>query len=415
MFRRISAICIFLILAGAAFAQAAGPVQPEAQAASSGSGTTSQDYLSSLSEIERKTLSLDIAISNYYELKAMAVKYGLSSVGTSAELRTRLYEYFKLSPPEKTGGEASVTIESASSFEYFTLEGSSDSLIRLGGPITLSIATNDGFKHKVTADEILFDRDKNIVQAKGHVFYVREGAGRSDEFSGSTILIDLNSYAGIFLDGTYNLEPNATIQRALSFQFGKLTRHGADLSILEKADVTACDENPPHYHIRAKKVWLFENGDWALSGATLYLGVVPVLWLPFFYYPSDELIFHPVFGYRSREGAFVQTTTYLFGEKQSGTSTSSSLSLFSQGGEGAKEISGIFIKRKQTDTSSPKGGNSGKTTQGAVLKLLADIYSSLGAYVAVAGNLPQTKSGGTLDFSLGFALSRSLFLQTNGY
>ena len=267
MFRRIASFCAMLMLAGIAFAQSQGPAPAEAQAqASAGAGVGSKDYLGTMSEIERKTLSLDIAVSTYYELKAMAAKYGLSTEGKSAELRSRLYEFFSLSPPENPGGEAVVTIESASSFEYFTLENSSDSLVRLGGPITLSITTNDGFKHKVTANEILFDRDKNIVQARGDVLYLREGADRKDEFSGSMILIDLNSYAGVFLDGAYNLEPTASIQRTLSFHFEKLTRRGSDLTIMERAKVTACEEIPPHYYIRAKKVWLFANGDWALSG-----------------------------------------------------------------------------------------------------------------------------------------------------
>jgi len=162
-------------------------------------------------------------------------------------------------------------------------------------------------------------------------------------------------------------------------------------------------------------VWLFENGDWALSGATLYIGVVPVLWLPFFYYPNDELLFHPVFGYRSREGAFVQTTTYLIGQKQNDTTATSSLSLFSQGGNEVREVSGIFIKRRSADSKEVMDGASGTASQGAVLKLLVDIYSSLGVFVGIEGTAPQTKAGGSLDYSLGFALSRSLFLQTNGY
>ena len=401
-----------LMLAGVAFAQTQEPTETQASAVQ---GALAKDSLGAMSEIERKTLSLDIAVSTYYELKAMAAKYGLSTEGKSGELRSRLYEFFSLSPPENPGGEAVVTIESASSFEYFTLEGSSDSLVRLGGPITLSITTKDGFKHKVTAKEILFDRDKNIVQAKGDVLYLREGAERKDEFSGSMILIDLNSYAGLFLDGAYNLEPTASIQRTLSFHFEKLTRRGPDLTVMERVKVTACQEIPPHYYIRAKKMWLFANGDWALSGATLYVGVVPVLWLPFFYYPSDELLFHPVFGYRSRAGAFVQTTTYLIGQKQGDAAATSSLSLFSQGGNEVREVSGIFIKRRSADSEGAKDGASGTASQGASLKLLADIYSSLGIFVGLEGSAPQKKSGGSLDYSLGFALSRSLFLQTNGY
>ena len=406
MFRRILALCALLLLVFSAFAQAEGSATP-------------LDPLATMSELERKTLSLDIAVSSYYELKAMAERYGLSTSGASEELRARIYQYLKLSPPAKPAPASSVTIESASSFEYFTLDDSSDRMIRLLGPVSLSVTTEDGFSHKITADEIVYDRDKNIIQAKGDVVYLREGSGRSDRFTGSTITVDLGSYSGVFLDGAYSLEPTAATKRTLSFHFEKLTRRGPDLTMLDQAIVTGCDELPPHYHIRAKKVWLFENGDWALSGATLYLGVVPVIWLPFFYYPSDEILFHPVIGYRSREGAFAQTTTYLIGEKSQGSDTSSSLSLFSQQGlTGSRSISGIFIQRLQSAAGAPAenggSGADGGAGTGAKLKLLADIYSALGAYLGVEGNTPETKAA-TLDYSFGLGLSRSLFLESNGY
>ena len=389
MLRRILALGFIFLLTFCAFAQT--------------------DLASTMSDLEGRTLSLDIAISTYYELKAMALRFGLPTEGDSEALRSRLYQFLELEPPAAPAPASSMTIENAAGAEYFSIEGSSDSYIRLSGPITMTISTEDDFRHSIKADEIVFNRDRNIVEANGDVLYVRSGGGRSDEFAGSTLLVDLNSYSGIFLDGVYNLEPSASVKRSLSFHFEKLTRRGSDLSILERAIVTACDEDDPHYYIRAKKVWLFENGDWALSGATLYLGVVPVLWLPFFYYPNDEIIFHPVFGYRSREGAFIQTTTYLLGEKKKDAETSSSLSLFSQQEDGGtKKVSGIFIKRLQ----SSSGDGADKTD--ATLKLLADIYSALGVHIGLSGNYPALAQG-SLDFSMGLGFSRSLFLQSNGY
>jgi lipopolysaccharide assembly outer membrane protein LptD (OstA) len=406
MSRRIAALCCFILLAAAAFAQSAERV------------------LSSMSDLERRTLALDIAVSTYYELRDRAAAYGIAAEGSSEELRSRIYAFLGIEPPAAPAPASSITIESASSLEYFTLDGSSDKVIRLTGPITMSVRTEDGFVHKVSADSIDFNRDRNIVEASGNVTYLREGAGRSDEFKGSTILVDLNSYAGVFLDCAYNLEPTAALQRSLSFKFEKLTRRGSELSILEKAKVTACDDPEPHYHIRARKVWLFENGDWALSGATLYIGVVPVLWFPFFYYPSDEVLFHPVIGYRSREGAFVQTTTYLIGERQKDAKASSSLSLFSQQASGGTtERSGIFIRHIQKEDAKGQAGASAQASaQSAAsepsprtsLKLLADVYSALGAYLGIQGGYPAAKTG-SLAFSLGIGLSRSLFLESSGY
>jgi hypothetical protein len=379
-----------------------------------------QAFLDTMSEIERSTLALDIAVSNYYELRAIAHKYGLPTDGGSAELRTSLYSFFGLPFPEAPPPPSSLVIESASQVEYFSLEEGEDRYMRLAGPITMTLRSEDGFSHSIKADEIIFDQQRNIVEAKGDVEYLRQKEGRSDEFYGSSLLVDLESYSGVFLDGSYDLDPTAGIQRTLSLYFNKLSRRGEELSLFENASLTACDEPNPHYHIKARKVWVFKNGDWALANATLYLGVVPVLWLPFFYYPAQELFFHPVIGYRSREGAFVQTTTYVLGEEIRKKEESGLLSLMSGvDSAGSLERSGLFIQRVNFD-GDLGADTAGSGTSGApgekdpnILKLLADMYSSLGIFLGLQGNFPTLGSG--LDFSLGLGVSRSLFLQSNGF
>lgn len=364
--------------------------------------------VSSMSALERSTLSLDIAVSTYYELKAWAASKGLPVDGTASELRARLYSYYGLQAPSATAPSSGLSVESASSFQYFTME-EGDRVVSFQGPVVLTMRTEDGFTHKIQADKVVFDRDKNLVKATGGVVYQRSGAGRQDEFRGETIIVDLASYTGVFVDGTYDMAPSGNGQRSISFDFERLARRSEDLTVLEDARITACDAEPPHYHIKAKKVWLFGNGDWALSSATLYVGSVPVLWLPFFYYPSDELIFHPVIGYRSREGAYVQTTTYLLGErkKDEGSSSSSSLSLLESSG-GAKKRSGVFLRR------IPSQDGTTESAQKDRLALMADIYSALGVYLGLSGHF-ETKVLSGLDFTLSAAESRSLFLESNGY
>jgi hypothetical protein len=343
----------------------------------------------------------------------MAVRYGIDTTGNADVLRKRLYLFFNVSEPINPSKTTSVTIENASSFEYFSIEGNDDSVVRLSGPIRLTMIAGDSVVHSIEADEILFDKNKNVVSAQGHVSYSRKAEGRTDEFFGSNIVIDLDNYAGVFIDGSYDMEPSGSLQRTMSFAFENLTRRGSDLTVLEGARITACDEIPAHYHIRARKVWLFENGDWALSNATLYLGAIPVLWLPFFYYPSDEILFHPLIGYRSREGSFIQTTSYLLGEKKSGTTETSSLSMLEQRTGGKKQLQGIFIQRVQSDIDTPASTNNDSNTN-STLKLLADIYSSLGVFVGLEGNRKYSVAS-TLDYSFGLGASRSIFLQSNGY
>lgn len=385
MFRRLTTLLFFLIVGALAAAQA--PV----------------------SDLQSRTLALDITVSNYYELKDLCTANGLPASGTSDEMRTLLYRHFNLSPPYAPSVDSAVRIESADLLEYFTLEETSERLVRLTGPLSVSMTTSDGFVHKISADSIVFDRDSQKVRASGNVLYSRTGNGRTDEYRGESIEVDLGTYSGVFVDGSFDLVPSDGIQRTTTFRFGELVRRGEDVSVFEDARVTACDEIAPHYHVRAQKAWLFSNGDWALSGATLYLGVVPVLWLPFFYYPNDELLIHPVFGYRSREGAFFQTTTYFIGAKPVGTTSTSALSALSRPVQGTKRVEGMFIRREAS-------GSSVQSAESSVdyLKLLVDIYSALGAYAGVAGGFGDTASG-KLAFSAGIGVSRSQFLQTNGF
>ena len=368
-----------------------------------------------MSAIERSTLALDIAVSNYYELRAMALEYGLPLDKGSAELRTSLYTFFGLKPPEGPAPPSSLVIESASQVEYFSLEEGEDRYMRLAGPITMTLRSEDGYSHSIKADEIIFDQERSIVEAKGNVEYIRQKDQRSDEFYGSSLLLDLESYSGVFLDGSYDLDPTAEIQRTLSLYFKRLSRRGSALNLFEDVSLSACDEPNPHYYIEARKVWVLGNGDWALANATLYIGIVPVLWLPFFYYPAEELFFHPVIGYRSREGAFVQTTTYLQGEEKRKKEESGLLSLMSGvDSAGSLERSGVFIRRVSIEGDSGTGASGALENKNQnILKLLADIYSSLGLYLGLEGSFPTLGSG--LDFSLGLGISRSLFLQSNGF
>lgn len=408
---RIAALLTLLCcLSGAVWAQTSG-----GQAGSSDAGTAQgAAALSAMTELERKTLSLDIAVSTYYELVDMAQKYGLPTDGNSDTLRARLYAFFGLTPPSAPSGGTTVTIEGASALQYFSLEENSEKLVRIVGPLTISVKTDDGFVHRISGDEIIFDREKNIVQAKGNIKYVREGNNRNDTFSGDSLLVDLDDYSGFFIDGMYNLEPTGQITRTVILHFGTLLKRASDVMIMEAGKITACDDPSPHYHLSAKKVWLFDNGDWAFSGATLYIGAVPVLWLPFFYYPSDELVFHPVVGYRSREGAFVQTTTYLLGSrKDDGKSTSgTSFMSTSTGNSGPAELHGVFLRRRIFDSVSGQGTTS-TTTSENTLKLMADAYSSLGAYVGTKGEFTFS-SNNSLSFRAGIGVSRSIFYESTG-
>ena len=181
----------------------------------------------------------------------------------------------------------------------------------------------------------------------------------------------------------------------------------------------------PHYSIHAGKIWILGFGDWAVSDASLFIGQIPVLWLPFFYYPSEELVFHPVIGSRTREGRYLQTTTWVIGEKAKSASTASIFSFGDENAAGDRSVKGAFYRNLNlTKDANTGAGTQEKPVSGTVdaatktrgfLKVLADIYSNLGAYAGLEGSFPDQTGKSTTDFSIGIGFSRSLFIQPMVY
>jgi hypothetical protein len=95
------------------------------------------------------------------------------------------------------------------------------------------------------------------------------------------------------------------------------------------------------------------------------------------------MIIHPVFGFRNREGYFVQTTTYLLGRKPLPVKTDKdrgkTFSDFLQG-DTLKEQkrNGLFLENLKEDA---------KSTDPDYLKIIADAYSTLGQMVGIDGSL----------------------------
>jgi lipopolysaccharide assembly outer membrane protein LptD (OstA) len=398
-----------------------------APAASSG-GTSASGALASgeaqpaaaEEELVQKTLGLDISTASFYELVDWASSLGLPATGSAADLRAELYKHYGVEAPALKAGGRTVSIERADSAEYFRIEENDDSLLRITGGVVLTIRDEAKSElHRLEAEEILYDKTHNAVNAVGRVRYRREKASGVEEFSGETITVDLDDWSGVFLDGKMRSSSEAssgastaasaagaaTGQRGFYFSADTMLKRSGDILILEDGIVTSCDAEHPHYSIRAKKIWLLGNNEWAISDAVLSLGELPVLWLPFFFYPGDEIVFHPVFGYRSRVGRFVQTTTYLIGQKPAKESTG----ILSLGGgsSGPKKVHGLFLR--PTDEAGAKVDTSSS------LKLLADVYSNLGAFVGLDGGFSKLGALTSLSLKSGLGLSRSLFYESTGY
>jgi len=343
-------------------------------------------------------IRMEIKTSTISELAAWCRTLGLSEGGTKEELAIRLMEHFNL-PEQKTREDEKVkiiTIESAQATEYFTIEVIDEDYARLKGDVKLSLKDGDSI-HKISADEILFNRTRNIITAKGNVRYEKIDADKTETFRGRAITVNIDNWSSIFIDGNSSMEDDGSSYR---FSGSVIYRSDQDVTVLRKATITSGENDDEYWSIKSSKLWLLPGSDFAILNAILKVGEIPVLYIPFFYFPGDEVVFHPVIGYRSREGGFVQTTTYLIGQPKASSSEKSSLTrIIGNSDNNEKELQGLFLR----NTSRPL-----KNPNSATLKALFDYYINLGTYTGLELTTPKTGVLNQIDLTLGLGFTRTV-------
>lgn len=112
----------------------------------------------------------------------------------------------------------------------------------------------------------------------------------------------------------YNLETKKT--RALEFngghsplKFGSLeaTGFGTRQFTLRDSDITTSDSSMPDWHIQAKTIRIYTNDRVVLLNSTLYVGQIPIMWLPYAYSSLTRNGFQLTPGYYSTWGAYILT------------------------------------------------------------------------------------------------------------
>ncbi len=309
-------------------------------------------------------------------------------------------------------------------------EDSQDSIV-LEGSVEISVAKGSTVS-EIKADKVTYDRQSEMLYAEGNVEITTKSSSAGGETTTATsLLMNTATLEGIFDDGrvvqtksdALNLPSGSTLI-VFSDIFGKSENNTI---AFKKSSLTFCDAPDPHWHIDASRTWLLPGGEFAFLNALLYVGPVPVLYFPAFYYPKDELIYNPVFGSKPREGKYVQTTVYLKGRKPlSSASTSSSSSSSSDSTESATEesLKAVYNFMRPTELKEQERQGlmmhnldtnyTGDTS--TYIKLIGDWYSNLGGVVGLDGKLRPSKNYITnLDFNLLLGFSNTVFQNGSTY
>ncbi|MCR4823041.1 MAG: hypothetical protein K5873_09250 [Treponema sp.] len=324
------------------------------------------------------------------------------------------------------GKEPSViSIEHSQKVENSKDAVSGEDSIVLTGSVQISVSRG-GKKTTIKAERINYNRATEMLYAEGDVSLSQSDG---ETITATSLLFNTSTLEGVFDNGravqtssdAINLPSGSTLIVA-SEVFG---RDSGGTIAFKSGELTFCDDENPHWKIKASRIWLLPGGEFAFLNARLFVGRVPLMYLPAFYYPKDELLFNPAFGYRNREGYYINTTTYLYGRKSSSavssadirakTSSSSSSSSsdkinffsFMNTGSMKKQVREGLVLHNLDESYS------GDTSK--YLKVMADYYANMGAMVGVDGVFAPNSVLTSLstNFELGF--SNTIFRNDSAY
>lgn len=286
-----------------------------------------------------------------------------------------------------------VKIDYARHTDYEKDPDTGNEIIVLTGNVAMTVTKGESVT-EISATMVRYDRKTSMLFAQGDVFVKQSGgSGGRQEAKANTLLFNTDTLEGIFDNSRivrYGQEDSSIPSGSTLVASSKLMgSNSSGTMAFRHATITFCDDENPHWKIRASKAWMLPGGEFAFVNALLYVGHIPLLYLPAFYYPKDELVFNPVVGYDSRRGYFVQTTTYLLGRKP--------LSAYDT--ETSKNDGSFSFGKPSTLKEQRREGivlhNLDKDYKGATdnyLKLTADYYTNLGGMVGIDGSFTPKDS-----------------------
>lgn len=316
-----------------------------------------------------------------------------------------------------------INIESAHKSEYKKDPVNDGDCILLNGEVKISV-TKGSNKTTIYADFVNYNRSTEMLYAEGNVILEQTSGGSQggESITANSLLFNTSTLEGVFDNGravqtssdAINLPSGSTLIVASNI-FG---RDSSGTIAFKSGELTFCDDENPHWKIKASRIWLLPGGEFAFFNALLYVGRVPLMYFPAFYYPKDELIFNPAIGYKFREGYFINTTTYLYGRKPIDAASTSDNSE----ADNDDKIDFFSFMKPTTLKEQVREGlilhnldedYNGDTTNH--VKIMADYYSNLGAMIGGDVVIKPKNIFSLLEANLELGFSNTLFKRNGEY
>lgn len=195
-------------------------------------------------------------------------------------------------------------------------------VVTLSGEVVLDF-TSDDTKRSLSADTVVVFLDDKILEATGSV-ELKEGDDNT--FKGDSLVLNWDTLDIVVYYGKGASDRKSTDGDSVHFYSSgqKINYEGSENIVFFTDGVIATKSENPYWSVSAKRIALLES-DIIFENATIKIGRVPLLWVPFFFYTGTRLAFNPAIGLSSSKGMFINTTTELYGTfPVSETKTSSS-------------------------------------------------------------------------------------------
>ena len=196
-----------------------------------------------------------------------------------------------------------------------------------------SICFAEGKDLTINASSLAYDREKGIVEATGsveavypkiritgdHMIYNTKSREAYLD-SGFVFTYDELNFSGKTL--RYNLSAEAGSATGVAMKYERANIYGGDVKFdkeeirLRNADFEACGLKPPHYHLSAAEIDLFQKQGWLVAyWGIFWLGAFPSIPIPVYVYDfkaeqkgRKNVMPYPEIGTNNEDGLWIKET-----------------------------------------------------------------------------------------------------------
>ena len=343
-------------------------------------------------------LTSEIQNSNQVELERRIKAAGMIPAANIEAMRNQLYAYHNIT-------DSTLTVEEISSRTGYLLEvlqaqrllasasdTGADSVILEGFVKIRFRSSSEAAPKELEAGRILIDFEGQQLSALGSVVFRDTQGTLLEKAEGEIVTFDWAGGDIRISKGTTSLSrENSEDVKVEFFTSGeRVTFLGDGVSVqFDKGFITTNRENA-YFSISAQKLLLLKGGDMFMEHAWISIGRIPLLWIPFFYYPGQTFVFNPAVGYDQDRGYFFSTTTELYGTYgKIKKSDESSLTTLLSSAEKGNLIPDGWVYRMEAEKNQPQAESklaSWATKSDSYLVLFADTYQKRGTFLGLDSN-----------------------------